>query len=126
MSEEIKGITVHFDGEELFLQTAIIGGVTGDALECPMGMYAGKLLPEDVGLSLLHSLRAVIKITRDHWRMDMDKAEDFIIFTLAEAIRCEKRENPRDNFPLNVHHDILARLRKENLDYLMKKAKDSK
>ena len=103
---EIKGVTLFFDGEEVFLQTAIIGGVTGDAIECPMGMYAGKLQPEDVGLSLLHSLRAVIKITREHWGFNMSKTEDFIVFTLAEAIRREKLESPKETFPLNVHHEI--------------------
>jgi hypothetical protein len=89
--EEQKYVTINLDGQIFKLKTALVGGIIHGDPEYPMAFYAGKLALEEIGMSLLHALRAIIKIQLDVHQFTLPQTEEFIVFCLAEAIRREER-----------------------------------
>lgn len=113
-NEHENGITLVFDGKKLFLKTALVGGITGDALEAPMGMYAGKVDVGEIGVALMHTHRAILKIMQDSFHMELDKAVDFIRFCCMEAAHREQHHDTMENVSFEEHHHNLLRMTKDN------------
>jgi hypothetical protein len=88
---ESADITVSFAGETFVLKNAFIGG-RNVADKNPVGVYSGVLDVAEMGISLLSMFRAILRTTREEMGMPTDTAEDFILFTLAEAIKRETEE----------------------------------
>jgi|tagenome__1003787_1003787.scaffolds.fasta_scaffold19819119_2 hypothetical protein len=102
-----KFITVKWADQTIKLKTALIGGVTDDIHACPMGMYAGSMDIGDIGLALLHNLRATIKVVKDHHDMSVDQGVDFILFCLKEAEIREIENKNIDNTSYQEHQTVL-------------------
>lgn len=107
--DNVKGITITFDNEKLFLKTAIIGGVQGDGEKLPMGMYSGSMDIGDVGIAVMHSCRATLKILREMHGLSIEQGIDFIRFCTFEAA---DREEMASNFEeVNLSkQDIIRRM----------------
>lgn len=77
------------DGEVIYIKNALIGARMEDKDHTPFSVYAGQMDIGELGLSLLHIFRAVLKINVEEMDMPSHSAEDFILFTLKEAVRLE-------------------------------------
>jgi hypothetical protein len=86
-----KFITCDVDGQIIKLKSALVGGLIYGDPEYPMAFYAGKLALEEMGMCLLHALRATIKIQVDVHKFSIKETEEFILFCVAEALRREER-----------------------------------
>lgn len=84
-------ITVLIAGEKFVLKNAFVGG-RNVADENPIGVYSGVIDIAEMGISLLSTFRAILRTTREEMGIPTNVAEDFIIFTLAEAIKQETEE----------------------------------
>jgi hypothetical protein len=113
--QETKGIWLEFDEERIFLETALIGGVLGDSTKFPMGMYGGTLQIEKIGVALLHSLRAIIRITREHHKMDITDSVEFICFCLNEAIEKEQANLNKEDSISTHEYQALKQMTKDYL-----------
>lgn len=107
-------VTIKWADQTMELKTALVGGVTSDAHECPMGMYAGSMDIGDIGMALLHNLRAALKVTKDHHGMNTMQGKDFILFCLNEAVAREVENKNIDNTSYKEHQTVL-RMTKDNL-----------
>jgi hypothetical protein len=85
-----KKVILLLDGEPVEIKNALIGARMEDNDHTPFSVYAGQLEISEVGLSLLHILRAVLKINTEEMGMSLDTSENFILFTLQEAVKLEK------------------------------------
>jgi hypothetical protein len=89
-----KYITIQVGDEEFKLKTAIIGGVLLEDEGFPMGMYSGSQDIGDIGVAVLHSCRAIMKILKEMHGLNMEQSIDFIRFcTLEASDREEMSEN---------------------------------
>jgi hypothetical protein len=111
MDEIKKFVTVDLDGQIFKLETALVGGKIHGDPEYPIAFYAGKVTLEEIGMSLLHALRAVIKIHTDVHDFSLRQSEEFIIYCLEEAL---KREHRRLTHP-GEDNDTVMRVTKHNL-----------
>ena len=84
-----KKVMLVMDGEIIYIENALIGARMEDKDHTPFSVYAGQMDIGEIGLSLLQIFRAVLKINMDEMDMPMRTAEDFILFTLKEAVRLE-------------------------------------
>jgi len=84
-----KKVMLVLDGEVIYIKNALIGARMEDNDHTPFSVYAGQMDIGEIGLSLLHILRAVLKINVDEMGLSMNLAEDFVLFTLKEAVKLE-------------------------------------
>lgn len=110
MSE--KGIYVEFEGERIFLKTAIIGGEMKD--DAPMGMYSGALDVGDFGVALMHSNRAAIKVMKDTFNLDIIQAQGFLLECIVEALRRENEAEKHDR----MNYDTFKKIQEKSKDAL--------
>ena len=85
-----KKVLLLLDGEAIEIKNALIGARMENEDNTPFSVYAGTMDIGELGLSLLHIFRAVLKINTEEMDMPMNLAEDFVLFTLKEAVRLEK------------------------------------
>jgi hypothetical protein len=109
--ESKRYVSVELDGTVYKLKTALVGGLLHDDPSYPMAFYAGKLALEEIGMSLLHALRAVIKIQVDVHEFTLEESEEFVLFCLAEAMSREERRLKMGS----DDSDTVLRMTKHNL-----------
>lgn len=107
-------IKVEVDGQKFELRGGFVGGFMSDFTNAPVGMYAGTLSVEDTGISLMHLLRAVIKINVEEQGLNYEQSKAFIDFTLEQALRIEKENADEENVSLEKHNEIVLKVRKDN------------
>lgn len=105
-----KKIIIKIEDYEYEMETALLGGIKSGDPQHPMGIYAGTLAIEDIGMALLHALRATLKISLDVHKMDIETAESFILFTVHEAVKRERARMEKVDFD---HEDIIMRMSKK-------------
>jgi hypothetical protein len=84
-----RGVTVYFDGNELFLESAMIGGVVDEKTNEMTGIYVGNRDIADLGVVVMQAMRGGFKTARTEFGLNNEMAADFMTFTLAEAIKRE-------------------------------------
>lgn len=84
-------------GEERFeIHNALIGASMKPNGEEPFSIYAGKLDVSDIGLALLHVIRAAMKITREEYNTPLSVTKEFIEFTVKTAFDMESTNDFMD------------------------------
>jgi hypothetical protein len=83
------GVTIVFNNTEIFMESAMIGGVINEEKGEMMGVYCGHRDIGDLGVAVLQVMRGGLKTARDEFGLNLDAAVDFMTFTLGEAIRRE-------------------------------------
>ena len=104
-------VTVEVDGQIFKLKTCLMGGSLLDDPGYPMAFYAGKLALEELGMSLLHAFRALVKIQMEIHNFTLDECAEFINLCMMEAL---KREEKRLLFG-GEEGDTVFRMTKHNL-----------
>lgn len=107
-----KKVILLLDGEAIEIKNALIGARMENEDNTPFSVYAGSMDISELGLSLLHIFRAVLKINTEEFDMPMNLAEEFILFTLREAVVLE-----------NLRRDDLSKNR--SIEAFVKKYKDN-
>lgn len=105
-----KYITIIAGDEEIKLKTAILGGVMLDDKDLPMGMYSGSHDIGDLGIAVLHSCRAVMKILQDMHGLNMEQCIDFIRFCTLEASDREEMATNIDTLVNMGKKDIIRKM----------------
>lgn len=105
---------VELDGQKMELSAGFVGGFMADMSNAPMGMYAGNLSLEDTSISLLHILRAVIKINVEEQGLNHEQSKVFINFAVEQAIKIEKENADEENVSIEKHNEIVLKMRKDN------------
>lgn len=113
MNNKKEALTIKFEGETLKLRNGFVGGFLADELNCPMGMYAGNLDIGDMGVALLSTLRACIKMNVEEQGMNLGQARDFISFTLNRAIEIERENREEENKTLEQHKEVIIKMRRD-------------
>lgn len=85
-------IVIRVGTEEIKAKNVFIGGFKDDGSEDIIACYGGVLDPAEMGLSLMHLHRATMRIMVNQLRMPLDKAEEFMLLCLAEAVRREEAQ----------------------------------
>lgn len=106
----VERLTLKFDGQELNLKFAILGGIMDDITSAPLGMFLGNLDPVDANLVLMHTLRAYIKMNVEEHRMNLDQVEKLIEFSLQEALKREREQKNIENVSLENHKEIILKM----------------
>jgi hypothetical protein len=106
-----KFVSIKFDDHSYKLKHVLMGGVTDGDPEYPMGMFAGNMSIENLGMCVLHAFRAAIKINVDAHGMTVGQSEEFLLFCLAEALRREERRVRLGD----DYEDSVLRVTKHNL-----------
>jgi hypothetical protein len=85
-----KKVFLDLDGDRIEIENALIGGKMAQGAQEPFSVYAGPLDIGDIGLALLHIMRATIKITMDELHLPLQSSEEFMLFTLKTALQLER------------------------------------
>lgn len=107
------GFTIIFEGRAIDIQTGLVGGVTGDDLNVPIGMYAGKMEMEEIGLCLIHVHRVILKMFIEHYGLNIKAIDEFICLCKNEAIKRELRANEFEKMDFE-EYDKLIKMTKDN------------
>lgn len=83
------GVTIKFNDQEVFLETALIGGIVNQKESEMMGIYCGKRDIGDLGIAIMQAMRGGYKTARTEFGLDVKSAAEFMAFTLEEAINRE-------------------------------------
>lgn len=83
------GLTISFEGQEIFMECAMIGGIVNQKENEMMGVYCGKRDIGDLGLAIMQAMRGGFKTARQEFGLDVESAAEFMTFTLQEAINRE-------------------------------------
>lgn len=99
-------------GETYALDNVLIGGIIGnkDKAHEQMGVYSGEVSCENIGLSMLHALRAAIRLLHDELGLPMDEIFKLIKFTVETALKMETTKSDVEA----MLEKILADLTKRN------------
>lgn len=108
-------ITILFDGKKLELKCGVIGGRLADDTNATMGMFFGLLDIEEGAITMLHAMRAFIKMVVDDFDGDMQRAESLLHFIVEDAIKREIENESIDNATLKQHETVL-KMRKDYPD----------
>lgn len=113
MTNKKEAFTLQFEGQELKLENGFVGGFLADGSRCPMGMYAGNLDIGDMGVALLSTLRACIKMNVEEQGMSLEHAKAFIKFTLETALEIERENREEDNKTVEQHKEMILKFRRD-------------
>jgi hypothetical protein len=83
------GITITFGGQEIHMECAMIGGIVNEKESEMMGVYCGKRDIGDLGVAMMQAMRGCFKTARQEFGLDIEKAVEFMTYTLQEAITRE-------------------------------------
>jgi hypothetical protein len=84
-------VEVKFDDQKILLENVFIGGRL-DSEKTSVGFYSGSLDIGEMGVSLMHMLRGVLKATYEEVGLSRNKSIEFIQHCLVEAIGREIAE----------------------------------
>jgi hypothetical protein len=90
--QQRKPITVIIDDEKFEIDQCIIAGVfsKGHSQEGhPMGSWCGSLEIGDMGIALMHALRAIIRINTEYQGLRITQSAEFINDCAKEALKRE-------------------------------------
>lgn len=90
-----NGVTVSFDGQEIHMACAMIGGIVNEEENEMAGVYCGKRDIADLGLAMLQAMRGCFKTARQEFGLSNELAAEFMAFTLEEAINREVKYGHR-------------------------------
>jgi hypothetical protein len=85
-----KDVKLLIDGQMLEVHNALIGARMNDRTDTPFSLYAGNIDLSEVGVSLLHVVRGVIKINREEHGLNPNDIKDFLLFTVRTALDLER------------------------------------
>jgi hypothetical protein len=100
------------DGTKIELESAFVGGRLKDITNAPMGMYSGKMNFDSAATSLIHLLRAAIKLCTEEMGMNHHMANDFLHFCAEKATEIEIENNP-DNNQTIADHEIYLKMKQD-------------
>lgn len=115
MTKEKTTITLHLPHgktERLNLDACLFGGVMGDGTGFPCGGYHGDLNIDNTMVSMVHIMRAFIKICEEQ-SMNLDMAKLSLDFCVGEAVGREGNKNPLDNIDIETH---MLKIRKDKMN----------
>jgi hypothetical protein len=98
--------------ESLDLDACLFGGIMGDGTGFPCGGYHGSLDLNNTHVSMVHIMRAFIKICEEQG-MSSQQAEASLDFCTKEALVREQNNNPLDNVDLETH---MIKIRRDHLN----------
>lgn len=85
-----NNIHLVLDGNSIEVKNCLIGGRMVDTTDTPFAVYCGNTDISEVALSMLHIMRATIKLIRNEYHMSTEASQDFLNFISVEAIRLER------------------------------------
>lgn len=88
-TNEMPIVEVNFQNDTLHFENIFIGGQLTGGHRDHVSFYSGELNLGEMGVTLMTLLRGVIRITGEECGLSASKAEDFISFCLAEAVKRE-------------------------------------
>lgn len=109
MTKEVKLL---IDGQMLEVHNALIGARMDDRDKTPFSLYAGNIDFTEVGVSLLHILRGVIKINREEHDLSPTDIKEFLLFTVKTALDLERERH--NDYSFGYSMDSLVKKFKDN------------
>jgi hypothetical protein len=84
-----KGVTINFAGQEIFLESAMIGGIVDQDENEMVAFYCGKREIGDFGVTVLQAMRGAFKTAKQEFGLSNQTAAEFMTYTIEEAIKRE-------------------------------------
>jgi hypothetical protein len=103
------------DGTKIELSSAFVGGIMNDLTKAPMGLFSGHMNIETAGTSLIHLLRAAIKLCHEELEMPLHVYASFLHFCMETAIEKELKNDIDDNRTLE-EHEIYLKLKQDKTE----------
>jgi hypothetical protein len=98
--------------EKLNLDACLFGGIIGDGTGFPCGGYHGDLDLSNTHVSMIHIMRAFLKICEEQG-LQPSMAKASLEFCLSEAVNRELQNDPLDNVDMETH---MLKIRKDNIN----------
>jgi hypothetical protein len=114
-NKEKTTLTLHLPNgktESLNLDACLFGGIMGDGTGFPCGGYHGNLDLGNTHVSMIHIMRAFLKICEEQG-LYPHMAKEALKFCLEEAVKRETENDPLDNVDLDTH---MLKIRKDNVN----------
>jgi hypothetical protein len=105
MKKERTTLTLHLPNgqrETLNLDACLFGGIIGDGTGFPCGGYHGNLDMDNTMVSMIHIMRAYLKIC-DEQGLNSEAGKMSLEYCLNEAVNRESKKDPKDNVDLTTH-----------------------